>query len=45
MGGFSLEKDHDVEYFITDTIRNIFFDKAHQNFPLTFHINVLHNAS
>ena len=39
MGGFSLEKDHDAQYFTTDTLEVIFY-KAHPNFPLALHIKV-----
>ena len=32
LGGFLREKDHGAQYFVTHTLRVLFY-KAHQNFP------------
>ena len=40
LGALLLEKDHDVQYFITGTLEGIFVYKAHQKFLLALHINI-----
>ena len=39
LGGFSLEKDHNSQYFTSDSIE-VIFDKAHPNFPLALDIDI-----